>query len=321
METRTEELLLEWLKTYRDGRVKPRTYERYEGLIRHHILPNIGKTAVESLSRRDVEEFLFGKRKENGRRGTLSAASVNLMLTVIDLAFEFGIETGAVTKNPCYRIRRLPDVTDKGDAFTKEEQKKLEAVIEASADGRSLGILICLYTGIRIGELLGLEWDDISFERGIMRIDKTVYRCKDENGDRYLRVDRPKTRYSVREIPLPFFLCEKLREQKSRSKSPYVIETKKGERMPIRSYQYHFRKTTEKAGVRSLNFHSLRHTFATRGIESGMDIRTLSEIMGHSSPSVTLNRYAHSMMDTKIEMMNRMTEYCRGGEKTKNCAE
>lgn len=317
----TEELLWEWLRTYRDGRVKPRTYERYEGLIRRHVLPKIGKIDAEALSRRDVEEFLFMKRKENGARGGLSAASVNLMLTVIDLAFEFGVETGAVTKNPCHRIRRLPDDTNKGDAFTKEEQKKLEAVIEATADSRSLGILICLYTGIRVGELLGLEWADVSLERGIMRIDKTVYRCKDESGKRYLCTDRPKTRYSVREIPLPHFLREKLTEQRCRSKSPYVIETKKGERMPIRSYQYHFQKMTEKAGVRSLNFHSLRHTFATRGIESGMDVRTLSEIMGHSSPSVTLNRYAHSMMDTKIKMMNRMTEYCRGGAENKNCAE
>lgn len=97
MKMRTEELLLEWLMTNRDGRVKPRTYERYEGLIRHLILPKIGKIDAEALPRRDVEEFLFMKRKEIGRLGTLSATSVNLILTVIDLAFEFGVETGAVT--------------------------------------------------------------------------------------------------------------------------------------------------------------------------------------------------------------------------------
>lgn len=224
----TEELLWEWLRTYRNGRVKPRTYERYEGLIRRHVLPKIGKIDAEALSRRDVEEFLFMKRKENGARGGLSAASVNLMLTVIDLAFEFGVETGAVTKNPCHRIRRLPDDTNKGDAFTKEEQKKLEAVIEATADSRALGILICLYTGIRIGELLGLEWDDVSLERGIMRIDKTVYRCKDESGKRYLCTDRPKTRYSVREIPPSAFFVGKVNGAKMPQQKPLRYRDQEG---------------------------------------------------------------------------------------------
>ena len=92
--------------------------------------------------------------------------------------------------------------------------------------------------------------------------------------------------------------------RKETAKSDYVIENKKGERMSIRSYQYMFEKLTERAGVRKLNFHALRHTFATRAIECGMDIKTLSEIMGHKNASITLNRYAHSMMDTKIEMMN-----------------
>ena len=97
-----------------------------------------------------------------------------------------------------------------------------------------------------------------------------------------------------------------MQNQKDANISNYVVENKKGERMSIRSYQYMFERLTEKAGVRKLNFHALRHTFATRAIECGMDIKTLSEIMGHKNASITLNRYAHSMMDTKIEMMNRL---------------
>ena len=165
---------------------------------------------------------------------------------------------------------------------------------------------MCLYTGLRIGELLGLEWKDVTLERGIIHIDKTVYREKDNTGTWQLIVDSPKTKSSARDIPLPKYIVKLLKMQIKVSKSAYVVENKKGERMSIRSYQYMFERLTEKAGVRKLNFHALRHTFATRALECGMDIKTLSEIMGHKNASITLNRYAHSMMDTKIKMMQKL---------------
>lgn len=97
-----------------------------------------------------------------------------------------------------------------------------------------------------------------------------------------------------------------LSQDRDVAKTPYIVENKKAERMSIRSYQYLFERLTEKVGVRKLNFHALRHTFATRALECGMDIKTLSELMGHKNASITLNRYAHSMMDTKIAAMNKL---------------
>jgi integrase len=306
---KTAELLNEWLTTYERERVKPRTYARYEGLINLHIAPALGEVEINELCRRQIQEFLTRKKKDgnikqNGE--SLSATSTNLMLTVLNLAFEYACDMEIVEMNPCTRLKRAPEETRAIDAFTKEEQRKLEQVIEESNDPRLFGILLCLYTGLRIGELLGLEWNDVDLERGIIHIDKTVYREKDNTGTWQLIVDSPKTKSSARDIPLPKYIVKLLKMQIKLSKSEYVVENKKGERMSIRSYQYMFEKLTEKAEVRKLNFHALRHTFATRALECGMDIKTLSEIMGHKNASITLNRYAHSMMDTKIKMMQKL---------------
>ena len=182
----------------------------------------------------------------------------------------------------------------------------MEEAIAAWEDRRLFGIRLCLYTGLRIGELLGLEWQDVDMEKGILHIQKTVYREKNAEGEWQLFVDRPKTAASERMVPLPGYLAEDLRIYRIGARSEFVIENKKAERMSIRSYQYLFERLTEKAGVRKLNFHALRHTFATRALECGMDIKTLSELMGHKNATITLNRYAHSMMDTKIAAMNKL---------------
>lgn len=305
---KTTELLFEWLENYEKDRVKARTYSRYRSLIDLHLIPALGDIDIENLSRRQIQEFLSQKKKDGNMRSgaTMSSASTNLMLTILNMAFEYGVDMEICDNNPCLRLKRCPDDCRKVEAFTIEEQRRIECYIATTEDRRLFGIILGLYSGLRIGELIGLEWDDIDLEKGIIKIDKTVYRDKDDDGTWHVCVDKPKTKSSERIIPLPSYIVEQLIEYKATARSCYVIENKKGERMSIRSYQFIFERLTEKAGVRKLNFHALRHTFATRAIECGMDIKTLSEIMGHKNASITLNRYAHSMMDTKIAMMNRM---------------
>lgn len=303
----TNELMTTWLDRCERERVKPRTYSRYRGLIVQHILPELGDTQIDDLGRRQISEFLTAHQADGNLRGeALSATSTNLMLTVLNAAFTYACDMELLSANPCDRVRRVPGPPSRVEAFTREEQRRLEEAIAVSEDRRLFGIRLCLYTGLRIGELLGLEWQDVDMEKGILHIQKTVYREKNADGEWQLFVDRPKTAASERMVPLPGYLAEDLRIYRIGTRSEFVIENKKAERMSIRSYQYLFERLTEKAGVRKLNFHALRHTFATRALECGMDIKTLSELMGHKNATITLNRYAHSMMDTKIAAMNKL---------------
>lgn len=304
----TQTLLTEWLEIYQKDHIKARTYSRYQGLITMHIVPTLGERNISELGRREIQEFLTQQKKDGNMRNgeKLSATSTNMMLSILNLAFEYACDMEYVEENPCVRVRRTKPEAKKVEAFTVEEQRAIEIEISRSDDRRLHGIRLCLYTGIRIGELLGLTWDDIDLDRGVIKITKTVYREKGENGAWRLCVDTPKTKASDRIIPLPEYITNMLRQDYESAISPYVVENKKGERMSIRSYQYIFEKLTERAGVRKLNFHALRHTFATRAIECGMDIKTVADIMGHQNASITLNRYAHCMLDHKIEMMQKL---------------
>ena len=304
----TQNLLTEWLEIHQKEHIKARTYSRYQGLITMHIVPTLGEKNISELSRREIQEFLTEQKKDGNMRNgeKLSATSTNMMLTVLNLAFEYACDMDYIEENPCVRVRRSKAEAKKVEAFTIEEQRAIEAEISRSDDKRLHGILLCLYTGLRIGELLGLNWNDVDLDRGVIKITKTVYREKDESGIWQFCVDTPKTKASDRVIPLPEYITNMLCQDYETTHTPYVVENKKGERMSIRSYQYIFEKLTERAGVRKLNFHALRHTFATRAIECGMDIKTVADIMGHQNASITLNRYAHCMLEHKIEMMQKL---------------
>lgn len=304
----TQNLLTEWLEIYQKEHIKARTYSRYQGLITMHIVPALGDRSISELGRREIQDFLSQQKKDGNMRNgeKLSATSTNMMLSVLNLAFEYACDMEYVEENPCVRVRRTKAETKKIEAFTVEEQRAIETEIARAEDKRLHGILLCLYTGLRIGELLGLTWNDVDLERGVIKITKTVYREKNENGAWQLCIDTPKTKASDRVIPLPEYITNMLQMDCESALTPYVVENKKGERMSIRSYQYMFAKLTERAGVRKLNFHALRHTFATRAIECGMDIKTVADIMGHQNASITLNRYAHCMLDHKIEMMQKL---------------
>ena len=304
----TQTLLLEWLEKFQKEHIKARTYNRYQGLIEMHIVPALGDQDISILSRREIQNFLINQKRDGNMRSkeTLSATSTNMMLSLLNLAFEYACDMEYIKENPCVRIRRARADTKKVEAFSTDEQRAVEAEIAKSGDRRLHGIILCLYTGVRLGELIALSWSDIDFKLGTLKVTKTAYRAQNEYGIWNLCIDTPKTESSERVIPLSQYITDMLSQDRNVAKTPYIVENKKAERMSIRSYQYLFERLTEKAGVRKLNFHALRHTFATRALECGMDIKTLSELMGHKNASITLNRYAHSMMDTKIAAMNKL---------------
>lgn len=170
---------------------------------------------------------------------------------------------------------------------------------------KMFGIVLCLYTGLRIGELLALEWSDIDFTKGELTVSKTCYDGQDENGKSCRITGTPKTESSKRTIPIPKQIIPHLREIKKRSTSKYVVGN--GSKIiTVRSYQRSFELLLKKQKISHHGFHALRHTFATRAIECGMDVKSLSEILGHKNPTITLKRYVHSFMEHKREYMNRL---------------
>lgn len=159
---------------------------------------------------------------------------------------------------------------------------------------------MCLYAGLRIGELIALQWKDIDLQKGLLTISRS---CHDTSSG--IVFDEPKTATSHRVIPLPKQLLPKLKSIKKSSNSDFVVSVG-GNAVSVRSYQRSFELLLKRQNIVHRGFHSLRHTFATRALECGMDVKTLSEILGHKNPTVTLNRYAHSLLEHKAAMMNRL---------------
>ena len=297
---------MRWLESQQKNRVKVRTYNRYEEIVMQHIAPALGEIEIERMSRRDIRAFMQQGVRIEGETPPISAATINMCLSVLRGAFSYAVEWELIPENPCLGIKRLPYEGKRVKAYSKEEQKQIEKSIELSGDRRLFGVVLCLYTGLRIGELLALTWDNVDLRTGTLAVMKTVYRAKDASGTWNVVTDRPKTENSERIIPLPPFLRELFRVHKREAIGCFVIENADGSPISTRSYQYIFSRLTRNAGVPPYNFHALRHTFATRAIECSMDIKTLSELLGHKSAVITLNRYAHSMLATKILMMQKL---------------
>lgn len=296
-----------WLNKYTKFAVKLRTYERYKYIIAKHINPKLGEFDLDNLSAVKLQDYVLSELESGNLISSKGLANnsvigiVNVLKSALKLAKS--LEICAVDNSD--KIK-LPMATEKPvTAFEKWEQEKLEKYCLSSNKTNYLGIVICLYTGIRLGELLPLTWNDIDFKSGIMTISKTAYRIK-QNGKPQVVIDKPKTKNSSRLIPLPKQLLEILKRAKRISKSDFVLSTRTGGIVGTRAYQKTYERILKKLDIPYKNFHSLRHTFATRAIEMGMDVKTLSEILGHKNPVITLQRYTHSMLSYKTEMMNKM---------------
>ncbi|MDE7100543.1 MAG: site-specific integrase, partial [Anaeroplasmataceae bacterium] len=158
-----------------------------------------------------------------------------------------------------------------------------------------------------LGELLALTWEDVDFTKKYLYVKKTSYTLS-QNNKRIIVIDTPKTKKSIRVIPLPDKLLNLLSIYKNNSNCKYIIHTYKNKMVETRSYQRTFDSVLRKCKIKHYNFHCLRHTFVTRALELGIDIKTLSEILGHTNVSITLNRYAHSLLEYKIEQMNKIAQ-------------
>lgn len=304
-----KDLLYEWLYEIHKNEIKERTFLRYESIIKFHILPIWGDKDIESITPRELQRDVnLLRNKISGRTNKpLSPSSINTIITTIKLAYGYANDFEITKHNPTLRLKRISNNEKiKANAFTREEQIKIENYIEKLNNDEYFGIILVLYTGLRIGELLALTWKDINLKTGLITINKTMYRGKVCDGIWEYRITKPKTKASNRIIPMPSFIKEKLSELKKNRKSKYIVCRNDGSELNEKIFRYRYNMILKRIKVRRLNFHCLRHTFATRALENKMDIKTLSEILGHSNVSTTLNIYVHSLMDFKKQQMRKI---------------
>ncbi len=297
-----QEWLRTWLPLYVQPTVKIRTYEKYGQVIRTSIIPKLGEYELERLTTDVLQKFvseLCGRFSPNTVNGTITVLQKSLKMAAV-----LGVRTGysGGICRPKAQEKRV-------ECFTVVEQRKIENYILQSKKSKLFGVILCLYTGLRIGELLALEWSDIDLVKGLLTVDKSCHYGKNQQGEYGRIVESPKTKQSVRVIPLPKCIVPYLREKKKKEGGRYVINDK-NKPIATRSYQNTFALLLKKLKMPHRGFHSLRHTFATRALESGMDVKTLSELLGHKNSTVTLNRYAHSFMEHKRTMMNKLGKFC-----------
>ena len=290
----------EWLAVYVKNRVKCRTYQKYQQVLNSHILPSLGEYEIENVTAHDIQQLIYVELLENKK---LAGNTINIAIAILKGMFASAEDAELIVKNPCARIKRVAVDEKHIDVFTVREQHKLECGIRQDGRLRMNGILISLYMGLRIGELLALTWDDVDFVHNTVTINKTKASRSDEKS-----FTSPKTKSSMRVLPIPPNLLPILKLMKKCSVGKWVIEYN-GRSINERGYQALFERLQKRLGIRPRGFHALRHTFATRAMECGTDYKTLSELMGHSNAMITINRYAHSLMDTKRKAINKIARY------------
>ncbi len=296
-----------WLDNYVKPAVKQRTYERYGEIVERHVCGELGDYELDELLPSRLQVYTAGILSGGGNKGgRLRPNTVNSIITVIQHSLKAAYAAGETGSYVGDRIQRPAVRAKEICCFSHEEQARIEREIYGKRNVKMYGVILCMYTGLRIGELLALEKTDIDGDK--IRVTKSCHDGKDENGIFTRRTDTPKTPSSVRVIPIPKRIIPLVRVMQKYGKSKYLVSSKDGKVLAVRSYQRSFELLLKRLGIPHRGFHALRHTFTTRAMECGMDVKTLSEILGHKNPTTTLMHYAHSLDEHKNAMMNRVGE-------------
>lgn len=301
-----KQVLEEWLIN-KQKTTKTTTFYKYQSVIEVNIAPILGDIVFKKIKNEDIINFF-----ENERIISLSNSTKKLLLIIINSSIKFGVNKKYRKSFPILKIK-IKQPKARVVYFTKKEQNMLEKYINDNLNLRNLAILMDLYTGLRIGELCALQQEDIDFINNTISITKTVQRIKNNdinsNNKTKLIIDNPKTEHSVRTIPIPKFLITILKQH--RSDEDIYIFTKTNKSKDPRALEKYFKELLSKCGIRNLVFHSLRHTYATRSREAGIDIKILSELLGHSTYKITLDIYVHTSLDFKKDSVNSLVKYLK----------
>lgn len=296
-----------WLAS-RERLLKPSSVAKYRNLVQRHILPLLGKLRICDLDRNTVTGFV--RALSCGQTGSgvqLTRKTVRDVLMILEKSVRFAGELSfSVEKN------ELSGKTGGGKriaVLSEREQKRLEEQLLTDTDEKKLGLLLCLYAGLRIGEICAMRWECIDLCEKTLSVNVTMQRLQiagAASGQRTGVIESsPKSEDSRRTVPIADFLIEQLLKRKPRLQSAYLL-TGSEQYIEPRSYENYYKRVLSAAGIPICNFHTLRHTFATRCIESGADAKTVSVLLGHSTVRMTLDRYVHPTMNAKQASINRM---------------
>lgn len=301
------ETALSWLSAT-EAQVKESSAVKYRSLLEKHILPTFRDCRICELTNEKIQTFSTELLTGGGICGRgLAAKTVSDILSVLRSVLSFAAEQGKIipTDGRGIRIKRNQKPLR---VLSRNEQDILCKYLLENADRKNTGILLCLFTGIRVGELCALRWEDISFHDYTVHIHKTMQRIKNRDGNTAktkVIITEPKSPCSNRLIPIPRELISVLKA------SPYrtgYFLTGTEQQMEPRVMQNQFKGILAKCKIEHANFHALRHTFATRCIELDFDPKSLSEILGHANVTITMNRYVHPTMEFKRDHMDRLSD-------------
>ena len=304
-----KELAHAWLED-KTKYVKPSTIGTYASQMNKHILPAFGDH--ESVSENDVQAFILDKLHSGMNIRSVRDIVVTTKSIVYFREKQLGLpHVGMRLVYPTHAMKQ-----DRVSTLSRQQQKVITDYVIANFTFRNLGLLICLNTGLRIGELCALRWSDIDVKEGVIRVQRTIQRVpsvgKDLrlNGTKLMESD-PKTINSVRDIPFGGKLAQQLRKLNQIVCPDYYVLTNEPKPTEPRVYRAYYNALIEQLGLPHLKFHGLRHTFATRCIEVGCDYKTVSALLGHADISTTLNLYVHPDMDQKRKCVEMMAKALR----------
>lgn len=294
----------EWL-ALRRGEVRESTYIKYSAMLEKHIKPKLGKYALPALDTKAVEDFKWGLLDIDG----LSPKTVKDIMLVLRAVLTYTSKQFPGLFLPVEF--HYPKIDRKEmRVLSPDEQKRLVSCLLTELDECRFGILLALLTGMRLGELCALRWENVSVPERTIKICATMQRLKNMEQDAEARTrlwtGKPKSDTSCRVIPMSeeaAGLCGRMQRY---GPAAYIL-TGTGEPMEPRTLQYRLEKYTRECGLEDVHFHTLRHSFATRCVEVGFELKSLSEILGHANTSITLDRYIHSSLDLKRENMNKLS--------------
>ena len=302
-ETKFSKIVALW-KEDKKQYVKRSTFAAYTLLIENHILPTFGEMAL--VEEQDVQTFVFRKLNEG-----LSHKTIKDILIVLKMILRFG------AKNQMTEYRQIdiqfPTERDKHsiDILNRSHQKQIMEYIRLHFTFKNLGIYICLSAGMRIGEICALTWDDLDVENGIIHVRKTIQRIYVIEEHRKYTEVIPKTKNSIREIPMTKNLLKMIRPIKKIVNGNFYVLTNEPKPTEPRTYRNYYKQFMQSLGLPLMKFHGLRHSFATRCIESKCDYKTVSVLLGHSNISTTLNLYVHPNLEQKKRCMEQMSRLLR----------